>query len=252
MTGHFRDKNSRLYELERRFGSFEAILKGNLWPHLTQEVKNALSALPRTFSEVTKLAFKDFFDRYGPFIIDQVYNGGTIKATVALSDGASVEAENSASATYSGIRSSLGKWTVGWGSGGGGGDSSLSATLREKAISEIQVLGGDHTNPLAFNVMDWTSEDYERWMQSVFCSKALGIDRWIEAGEGRAYGAGRRWWQGEVNCSSRFPSGSFCHRHLILASQEHLPTGPGPELGLDWKDPWGTALLDEGDPIRNP
>lgn len=173
MTGIFSHQNSRLYELQRRFGSFEAILKGNLEPHLTQEVKDALSVLPRTFSEQTKQFFKDFFDRYGPFIIDQVYNGGTIKATVALSEGASVEAENSASATYLGIRASLGMWAVGFGSGAGGGDSSLSAEIAKKAISEIVVQGGDHTDPLAFSVMTWTADDYERWMQSVRQSPKL-------------------------------------------------------------------------------
>jgi len=172
VSGYFTSENSRLYEVERRFGSFEAILKGDLEPYLTQEVKDALSALPRTYAE-NKQAYKDFFERYGPFFIDQVYNGGTIKATVVLSAGASVEAQNTASATYSGVRASVGGWAVGFGSGGGGGDSSLTATIREQSSSEIQVLGGDHTDPVAFDVMTWTSEDYERWMQSVRQSPKL-------------------------------------------------------------------------------
>ena len=156
-----------MYVVERRFGSFEAILKGNLEPYLTDEVKQALMALPRAYSIDTKLAFKDFFDRYGPFFIDQVYNGGTIKATVVLSEGASIEAENSMSATFSGIQAAVGDWAAGFGSGGAGGDSKLKATIREKMTSEIQVIGGDQADPMAFDVMSWTSDLYERWMQSV-------------------------------------------------------------------------------------
>ena len=86
MNGWMDSESSRMYVVERRFGSFEAILRGVLEPYLTEEVKQALMALPRAFSIDTKLAFKDFFDRYGPFFIDQVYNGGTIKATVVLSN----------------------------------------------------------------------------------------------------------------------------------------------------------------------
>ena len=73
MNGWMDSESSRMYVVERRFGSFEAILRGVLEPYLTEEVKQALMALPRAFSIDTKLAFKDFFDRYGPFFIDQVY-----------------------------------------------------------------------------------------------------------------------------------------------------------------------------------
>ena len=171
VSGYFTSENSRLYEVERRFGSFEAILKGDLEPYQTQEVKDALGALPRTYVE-NKQAYKDFFERYGPFFIDQVYNGGTIKATVVLSDGASVQAQNSASATYSGerVRASLGGWAVGFGSGGGGGDSSLTATIREQSSSEIQVRGGDHfTN---FLEKHWAKRKQSYWDEF-----ALKLDR---------------------------------------------------------------------------
>jgi len=167
MTGFFRDARSRVYEVVRRFGSFEAILKGNLDQYLVPEVKDALNALPRAYGVEHRQKFIDFFNRYGPFFVDQVWNGGKITATVVLSSATEIEAENSASATVSGIKASVGDWAVGFGSGGADASSSFAATIRSKSSSHIQVVGGDHANPSAFDVRAWTSDDYERWSQTV-------------------------------------------------------------------------------------
>jgi len=167
MTGFFRDARSRVYEVARRFGSFEAILKGNLDQYLVPEVKDALNALPRAYGVEQRQEFIDFFNRYGPFFVDQVWNGGKITATVVLSSASEIEAENSASATVSGIKASVGDWAAGFGSGGADASSSLAATIRSKSSSHIQVVGGDHADPLAFDVRTWTSDDYERWAHAV-------------------------------------------------------------------------------------
>ena len=157
--------NSRLYEMERRFGSIEAILKGDLGPYLAQDVKDAMSALPRTYSDQTQQAFKDFFETYGPFYIDQVCSGGMIKAQVVLSDGATVEADHGTSATHSAVRAAAGDWAVGFDTDE---DSPLSATISGQMSSQTQIIGGDHTH-----VIPRTSDDYERWLQSVRASPKL-------------------------------------------------------------------------------
>jgi len=101
MTGFFRDARSRVYEVVRRFGSFEAIPKGNPNQYLVPEVKYALNALPRAYFAEHSKKFIDVFNPYDPFFVDQVWNGGKLTATVVLSSASEIEAENSASATVS-------------------------------------------------------------------------------------------------------------------------------------------------------
>ena len=64
MTGFFRDARSRVYEVVRRFGSFEAIPKGNPNQYLVPEVKYALNALPRAYFAEHSKKFIDVFNPY--------------------------------------------------------------------------------------------------------------------------------------------------------------------------------------------
>jgi len=162
VSGYLSNEDARLYEVRRRSDYLEAVLRGDLEPYVSPEVREALSSLPQVFSADSKPRFKDFFDRYGPAFIDQVYTGGMLAAQVFLSAGASLEAHHSVSAMYSAIKAALGPWAVGSDSGGAGDeDSPLVAILREQINSETQATGGDTPGGAPR-----TAQEYEGWLQS--------------------------------------------------------------------------------------
>ena len=160
VSGYLSNEDSLVYEVQRLTDYDEAVLRPDLEPYLSREFRDALSRLPKVFSADSLPTFKDFFDRYGPAIIDQVHTGGMLMARVHLSAGASLEADHSSSAMYSAIKAALGPWAVGSDSGGSG-DSPLVAIVRERMNTETQVTGGD--NP---SVVPRNAEEYEGWLQS--------------------------------------------------------------------------------------